>query len=102
MSGRFVYRVGRVLVVAGLTAVAIGLAATATLIRDHPNGTIWVDIPGPLLLAGLGSGLVVGPNQTLALQYVTPAISGIAAAMMQTGQQVGMSLGTAARCSSAA
>jgi len=95
MSGRFVYRVGRLLVVVGLTAVALGLAATAMLIRYHPDGTIWLDLLGPLLVAGLGSGLIIGPNQTLALQYVTPAISGTAAAMVQTGQRVGMSLGTA-------
>lgn len=46
-------------------------------------------------MAGLGSGLVIGPNQTLALEYVAPAVSGTAAAMVQTGQRVGMSLGTA-------
>lgn len=46
-------------------------------------------------MAGLGSGLVIGPNQTLALQYVPPADSGTAAAMVQTGQRMGMSLGTA-------
>lgn len=95
VSGRFVYRIGRLMVVVGLTAVALGLAATAMIIRYDSGGPLWLDLLGPLLVAGLGSGLVIGPNQTLALQYVSPAVSGTAAAMVQTGQRIGMSLGTA-------
>ena len=95
VSGRAVYRTGRVMVVTGLIAVTVGLAATALIIGHDSHGTIWAAILAPLLIAGLGSGLVIGPNQTLALQYVAPAASGTAAAMIQTAQRIGMSLGTA-------
>lgn len=95
VSGRYVYRIGRLMVVVGLTAVTLGLVATALVIRYHSGGTVWLDLLAPLSVAGLGSGLVIGPNQTLALQYVASAGSGTAAAMVQTAQRIGMSLGTA-------
>jgi EmrB/QacA subfamily drug resistance transporter len=95
VSGRAVYRVGRVMVVAGLAAVLAGLIATAVIIQRDTGGAIWEILFLPLLVAGLGSGLVIGPNQTLALQFVPPSSSGIAAAMVQTGQRIGMSVGTA-------
>jgi EmrB/QacA subfamily drug resistance transporter len=94
-SGRLVYRFGRVMVVAGMVAVALGLAATAVIVRFHSGRDVWLDILGPLLATGLGSGLVIGPNQTLAMQDVPSARSGSAAAVLQTGQRIGNSLGTA-------
>lgn len=95
VSGRAVYRIGRILVVAGLTAVLAGLVATAVIIQYEAGGAIWEKLFIPLLAAGLGSGLVIGPNQTLALQFAPMGSSGIAAAMLQTGQRIGMSVGTA-------
>ncbi|MEV6012704.1 MFS transporter [Streptomyces sp. NPDC051976] len=95
VSGRAVYRIGRVLVVAGLTAVLAGLVAAAVIIQHDAGGAIWEKLFVPLLVAGLGSGLVIGPNQTLALQFAPMGSSGIAAAMLQTGQRIGMSVGTA-------
>ncbi|NUP49470.1 MAG: MFS transporter [Catenulispora sp.] len=95
VSGRAVYRIGRVLVVAGLTAVLAGLVPAAVIIAHDDGGAVWARLFVPLLVAGLGSGLVIGPNQTLALQFVPPAGSGTAAAMVQTGQRIGMSIGTA-------
>ncbi|MEU7302289.1 MFS transporter [Streptomyces sp. NPDC007206] len=95
LGGRAVFRFGRPMVVAGITAVALGLGTTAAVVGHHPHGDIWLYVLGPLLLAGLGSGLVIGPNQTLALADVPPARSGTAAAVLQTGQRIGTSLGTA-------
>ncbi|ACU71641.1 drug resistance transporter, EmrB/QacA subfamily [Catenulispora acidiphila DSM 44928] len=95
VSGRAVYRIGRVLVVAGLVAVLAGLIPAAVIIQHDTGGAVWARLFLPLLVAGLGSGLVIGPNQTLALQFVPPASSGTAAAMVQTGQRIGMSVGTA-------
>jgi EmrB/QacA subfamily drug resistance transporter len=95
VSGRAVYRVGRVMVVAGVTAVLAGLIATAVIIQGYSGGEVWEKLLVPLLVAGLGSGLVIGPNQTLALQFVPAPSSGLAAAMVQTGQRIGMSIGTA-------
>ncbi|MFF0463153.1 MFS transporter [Streptomyces mexicanus] len=94
LGGRAVFRFGRPMVLAGITAVVLGLTATAA-VSHHPHGALWWYVLGPLLLAGLGSGLVIGPNQTLALADVPPARSGTAAAVLQTGQRIGTSLGTA-------
>lgn len=50
----------------------------------------------PLLLAGLGSGLVIAPNQTLTLSEVPVAMGGSAGGTLQTGQRVGSAVGIAA------
>lgn len=86
---------GLAMALLGLAAAALGLVATALIIRTDPHGTIWLDLLVPPLVAGLGGDLVIGPNQTLALQHVAPAVSGTAAAMLQTAQRIGMSIGTA-------
>ncbi|MFD0542252.1 hypothetical protein [Streptomyces mexicanus] len=71
LGGRAVFRFGRPMVLAGITAVVLGLTATAA-VSHHPHGALWWYVLGPLLLAGLGSGLVIGPNQTLALATYPP------------------------------
>ena len=97
ISGRAVGRLGRLLVVAGAVAVVLGLGAAAALV-GYTHGaadTRWLILAGPLLLAGLGSGAVVGPNLTLALQKVSRSEGSGAAAMLQTGQRVGSAVGLA-------
>ncbi|MFG2626676.1 MFS transporter [Streptomyces sp. NPDC048473] len=95
-GGRMVGRFGRPLVVAGLTTVAVGLAATALAVHLVPGrGAGWA-MAAPLLLAGLGSGLVIAPNQTLTLSEVPVATAGSAGGTLQTGQRVGSAIGIAA------
>ncbi|MFB7914564.1 MFS transporter [Streptomyces sp. NPDC056061] len=95
-GGRLVGRFGRPLVVAGLTTVAVGLGATALAVHLVPGrGAGWA-MAVPLLLAGLGSGLVVAPNQTLTLSEVPVATAGSAGGTLQTGQRVGSAVGIAA------
>ena len=50
----------------------------------------------PLLLAGLGSGLVITPNQTLTLSEVPVPRAGTAGGLLQTGQRIGAAVGIAA------
>ena len=50
----------------------------------------------PFLVAGLGSGLVIAPNQTLALSEVPPRQGGAAGGVLQTGQRIGSAAGIAA------
>ena len=76
LSGRAVYRVGRLMVVAGVMAVLAGLITTAVIIQYDAGGAVWEKVLVPLLVAGFGSGLVIGPNQTLALQFVDSPSSG--------------------------
>ena len=49
----------------------------------------------PLLLAGLGGGAVISPNQTPSLSAVPPRMGGAAGAVIQTGQRIGSALGAA-------
>ncbi|MEH1169524.1 MFS transporter [Micromonospora sp. CPCC 205539] len=96
LGGRIVNRFGRPLVGIGLLAVVIGLAAVVVALRLAPDApTPWVTA-GPLLVAGLGSGLVIAPNQTLTLAQVPVPQAGSGAGMLQTGQRIGAAAGIAA------
>jgi EmrB/QacA subfamily drug resistance transporter len=95
LSGRWAYRFGHSMIVAGMIAVGLGLAGTALLIHYESSPMVWLYILGPLLLAGTGSGVVIGPNQTLTLDEVPTAEAGTAAAVLQTAQRIGSSLGIA-------
>ncbi|WP_406069791.1 MFS transporter [Micromonospora sp. NBC_01638] len=96
LGGRIVNRFGRPLVGLGLLAVVIGLTATVVALRLAPDAPApWVTA-GPLLIAGIGSGLVIAPNQTLTLAEVPVAQAGSGAGMLQTGQRIGAAAGIAA------
>jgi MFS family permease len=49
----------------------------------------------PLLIAGLGSGLVISPNVTLTLASVPVPRAGTAGGLLQTGQRIGTAAGIA-------
>lgn len=96
LGGRLVSRFGRPLIAIGLTMVAVGLGGTALAVHMVPGrGAGWA-MAGPLLLAGLGSGLVIAPNQTLTLSEVPVSMGGSAGGTLQTGQRVGSAVGIAA------
>jgi hypothetical protein len=50
---------------------------------------------GPLLVAGLGGGMVVPPNTTLTLGSVPARTAGAAGGALQTAQRIGAAIGTA-------
>ena len=99
VGGRLVTRQGRRVVVLGLVLVSVGLAAADVAVRmaaSRGAGTAtgwWVALP--LLLAGLGSGLVISPNVTLALREVPVHQAGTAGGVLQTGQRLGTAAGIA-------
>lgn len=95
-GGRWVGRLGRPLVVAGLITVVVGLAGTALAVHLVPGRDAGWVMAAPLLLAGLGSGLVISPNQALTLSEVPVATAGSAGGTLQTGQRVGSAIGIAA------
>ncbi|SCL35528.1 drug resistance transporter, EmrB/QacA subfamily [Micromonospora nigra] len=97
IGGRIVDRFGRRLVAVGLATVVAGLAAVVGVLTLVPDGVPvpWVTA-APLLVAGLGSGLVIAPNQTLTLSQVPVPQAGSGAGMLQTGQRVGSAAGIAA------
>jgi EmrB/QacA subfamily drug resistance transporter len=95
-GGRRALRYGRALIAVGLTTVAVGVALSAFAVhlvpgRDAPLATL-----APLLLAGIGGGLVIAPNQTLTLSEVPVRQAGTAGGLLQTAQRIGASVGIAA------
>ncbi|MEV0941301.1 MFS transporter [Micromonospora wenchangensis] len=96
LGGRLVTRFGRPLVGIGLVMVLVGLGGVVFVLRGDPHGSVPLLTALPLLLAGLGSGLVITPNQTLTLSEVPVPQAGSAAGMLQTGQRIGSAAGIAA------
>jgi hypothetical protein len=58
-------------------------------------GVAWATT-GPLLLAGIGSGLVIAPNRTITLSEVPAGDASTAAGVLQTAQRVGSAVGVGA------
>ncbi|MGZ4618570.1 MAG: MFS transporter [Frankiaceae bacterium] len=96
VGGRIVTRVGRLLIVVGLVMVAVGFVGTLVAVHYVPqHGTGWATL-APLVLGGLGSGLVIAPNQALTLADVPVRRAGTAGGLLQTGQRIGAAIGIAA------
>ncbi|GAA5082749.1 MFS family permease [Thermocatellispora tengchongensis] len=96
VGGRIVARYGRQVVAAGLVAVVAGLTVTMLAVHLVPGDHAGLVTAAPLLAAGVGSGLVISPNQTITLSEVPPAGGGSAAGVLQTGQRIGTAVGIAA------
>jgi MFS family permease len=96
LSGRVVTRVGQKLVAAGLVLVIVGLLAAWAAIGLVDSTAVGYAVAGPFLVAGLGSGLVIAPNQVLTLSEVPPRQGGAAGGVLQTGQRIGSAAGIAA------
>nr|WP_027661381.1 MFS transporter [Salinispora fenicalii] len=102
IAGSKAGRLGRPLVVSGLLLAAVGLIAllVADLFLPGPDSPHAATLP--LLLAGLGGGLVtsgvagglvIAPNLTIALSPVPRTEGGSAGGMLETGQAFGGGLG---------
>jgi EmrB/QacA subfamily drug resistance transporter len=96
LAGRVVHRFGRGLVIAGLVLVVLGYLGVILVVREAPASTTGWALIAPLLIGGMGSGLVISPNQTLTLSEVPVAQGGTAGGLIQVGQRIGASIGIAA------
>jgi EmrB/QacA subfamily drug resistance transporter len=87
-------RLGRSVLIIGCLAVGCGLAAVLVVfhLKTEPSGWLLV---APLLLCGLGHGLIVAPNIDMVLKSVPPADSGAASGVLNTTQRLGSALGIA-------
>ncbi|MEU9025247.1 MFS transporter [Actinomadura sp. NPDC048394] len=95
VSDKLSARMGRMVLVTGSVMVAAGLALAALVVHlDAPAPSGWT-LAGPLLLAGLGSGMVIAPNQDFVLARVPAQDAGTASAILGTAQRVGSALGIA-------
>ncbi|MGA8980576.1 MAG: MFS transporter [Pedococcus sp.] len=95
VGGRFVTRFGRALVTWGLVLVVVGLVATDVVLSSVEGPRTGWYAALPLLLAGLGSGMVISPNITLTLDEVPVERAGTAGGVLQTGQRIGTAAGIA-------
>jgi MFS family permease len=95
LGGRLVTRHGRTVIIAGLVTVITGTALAALAVHLVPGQNAGYATAAPLLLAGTGSGLVIAPNQSLALARVPVARAGTAGGVLQTAQRLGTALGVA-------
>ena len=97
IAGRLVPRFGRGLTVCGLSLTIVGLTATALLLRHTTGDATTRIIAGPLLVAGLGGGMVTSPNMTLTLTLQNDSVqmAGAAGGAVQTAQRIGAAIGTA-------
>ncbi len=93
-GGSLVVRWGRRLTVFGLVGVAVGLVGAAFALADGTTHAAWLAAV-PLLVAGIGGGLVITPNITLTLDAVPVRMAGAAGGALQTGQRIGSAVGTA-------
>lgn len=94
-SFRFSRRIGRKAIQAGITGMFAGqglLLLVLVLSGAHPG--FWA-LTGPLLLAGLGNGLVIAPNQDFVLASVPRQQAGTAGGALLTAQRLGSAIGIA-------
>lgn len=95
VAGRLVNRFGRNIPIIGSAVMVVSIFVVALCAHVVPETALpWVVI-GVLCLAGIGSGLVISPNQALTLASVLPPVAGVAAALLQTMQRVGTAIGLA-------
>ncbi|WSR60804.1 MFS transporter [Streptomyces sp. NBC_01198] len=96
IGGRVVTRIGRPLVAVGLVMVVVGLLGTVLAVHLDSGRSVGLVTALPLLFAGVGSGLVISPNQTLTLSEVPVERAGSAGGVLQTAQRIGSAAGIAA------
>jgi EmrB/QacA subfamily drug resistance transporter len=95
VAGRLVPRWGRRLTVTGLSLVAFGLLTVALVVELVPPSAAGLAVAVPLLIGGVGGGMVISPNTTLTLECVPTTMAGVAGGALQTGQRIGTAIGTA-------
>jgi len=95
VAGRLIGRWGRKLTVTGLILVIAGLCVVAFVVGRVPAEDAGLAMVLPLLLAGIGGGMVISPNTTLTLECVPTTMAGVAGGALQTGQRIGTAIGTA-------
>ena len=73
----------------------LGAGAMMWLTALDLKSTYPLNVLPPLLVLGLGMGLIFAPAMSLATAGIAPRDAGVASAMVNTSQQVGGSIGTA-------
>jgi EmrB/QacA subfamily drug resistance transporter len=94
-SDKLSARLGRLVLVLGCAMLLVGLALVILVIHLTAPAVSGWDLVGPLLVAGLGTGMTIAPNQDFVLASVPRREAGTAAGILGTSQRVGTAIGIA-------
>ncbi len=88
-------KLGRRVLHAGLVIEAAGLLAITVVLRTAGGGVSTVDLLAPMVVGGIGMGMVFVPLFDIVMAGVRPREMGSASGILQTVNSLGMSLGIA-------
>ena len=88
-------KLGRRVLLAGLVVEAAGLAGIFLVMRVAGGGVSTVDLLAPMVIGGIGMGMVFVPLFDIVMAGVRPQEMGSASGVLQTVNSLGMSLGIA-------
>jgi EmrB/QacA subfamily drug resistance transporter len=92
-AGRLTDRIGgKYLLLGGLAVYAVGIAGVAAVSSTHATSYTFT---GPLLVAGLGMGAIFAPLSTEAMRAAPVRLAGAASGVLNTGRQLGATIGAA-------
>ena len=94
-GGMTMGRLGRRVLHAGLVVEAAGLLALAGVLRAAGTGVSTADLLGPMIVGGIGMGMVFVPLFDIAMAGIRPHEMGSASGVLQTVNSLSMSTGVA-------
>jgi hypothetical protein len=95
VGGIAMTKLGRRVLHAGLAVEAAGLLALYAVLRGAGAGVGTVDLLAPMVIGGIGMGMVFVPLFDIAMAGVRPREMGSASGVLQTVNALAMSLGIA-------
>ena len=94
-SSALLARIGRGTMQIGIVTMAVGLLVVDVVMRSANGGLTAWELAGPLALTGFGMGMVFVPMFDVILAGVAPHQVGSASGLLESVQQLAMSLGIA-------
>jgi MFS family permease len=95
-SSTLLPKLGRHTMHIGIVVMAVGLVVADVVMRSAGGGLTAWDLAGPLTITGFGMGMVFVPMFDVILAGVAPHEMGSASGLLESIQQLAMSLGIAA------
>ncbi len=93
IAGKFIGRTGRPLIVWGLAISILGVIVLTLTAIGLPSSFVVGGVLAAWAVGGIGAGLVLAPNQALALAAVPIDVGALAGGVLQLGQRVGTAAG---------
>ena len=94
-SSALLARIGRATMQIGIATMAVGLLVVDLVMRSAGGGLSAWELAGPLAITGFGMGMVFVPMFDVILAGVAPHQVGSASGLLESVQQLAMSLGIA-------